>query len=173
MSSFTYIDYKTPSDLKLARTEFIIFVKDGDEFSPTVDEKLFQVYKKNPLFRKLSMVSPTISTSPSVLYGWRLANGVVSPQYAPSSTEAYAIQIGLITGSVIRRSALEKIDYEFSGSVIKDSILLSLALWESGNRIFIDPNSSKKRTSSLDNAFKYEGPEYAGLQKLFKREMIA
>lgn len=165
----TLVDYRQPEKYKETTTEFIVFVN-KDKYLPIYDE-LYQVYKNNPQFRKLSMVSPTLSTSFALIYGWKLAANVVSPQYVASSKAPYAIQIGPIIGSLIRRSALERIDYEFKPGLMLDSVSLSMALWESGNRIYIAPDIIIPIDNSLDNSFKYIN-NHDSLQKLFKREMI-
>lgn len=167
----TLVDYAEPDTYKDSKTEFVVFVKDGQRFSPSVYNDLFQVYKNNPLFRKLSMVSPVLTTPMSQVYGWTfVATDMIHPKYTPSSIEPYAIQMGPVTGSVIRRSALDRINYEFTGNVFNDSIGLSLALWESGQVVYIAPMTWERGDNSLDMS--HAATVTPELQKLFKREMI-
>lgn len=170
-NAITLVNYGEPGEYKKAKTEFIVFVKDGEKYSPSVYEELYQVYKENPLFRKLSMVAPAISTEIAIIYGWSVdAPGIASPRYSPSSTEPYAIQMGTVTGSLIRKAALDRINYTFTGNRLSDSTALSIALWESGQMCYLAPSVIQKGANSLDTAIPVVVNQ--DTQKLFKREMI-
>lgn len=170
-TAITLVNYGTPEEYKKAKTEFIVFVKNGEKFSPSVYDELYQVYKENPLFRKLSMVAPAISTANSIIYGWALVSpAIASPKYTPSSTEPYAIQMGPITGSLIRKAALDRIDYTFTGNRLADSTALSIALWESGQMCYLSPSVVQHGANSLDTSIPVVVSQPT--QKLFKREMI-
>ena len=170
-SAITLVNYGQPEDYKKAKTEFIVFVKEGEKYSPRVYDQLLQVYRENPLFRKLSMVAPAISTATSTFYGWTLTTpAIASPKYTLSSTEPYAIQIGSITGSVIRRAALDRIDYKFTGNRLADSTAFSIALWESGQMCYMAPSVIEKGANTLDMPVPVIVSQ--ATQKLFKREMI-
>lgn len=168
--NITLVDYADPYKYKEADTEFVVFVKDGKRNNPLYSE-LSQVYKDNPLFRKMSMVAPVLSLPSSFLYGWKMvANNIASPKSTPSSIQPYAIQMGPIEGAVIRRAALDRIDYKFTGDIFTDSINLSLALWDSGQMVYIAPMTRTKGRPGLDVSHLAQvTPE---TQKLFKREMI-
>lgn len=167
----TLVDYANPEDYRKAKTEFIIFVNKTN-LATTVEKELYQVYKNNPQFRKLSMVAPVIRAGSTLVYGWELSNGYIVPRHTPSSREPYAIQIGSVVNSIIRKSALDRLQFVFSGDEYADSADLSLALWESGNRCYIDPNTEMPGYAYLDFNLARNIEPYGGLQKLFKREMI-
>lgn len=116
------------------------------------------------------MVAPVGVTSLSKIYGHILEDGFAAPKNSSSSAEPYAIQFGPVINSVIRRSALDKIDYDFTGMVLEDSVGLSLALWESGQMCYVAPSVLCPASNVFELSM--NAPVSESTQKLFKREMV-
>lgn len=127
-------------------------------------------------YRKLAMVSPAIGLESwnQKIFGYKLEDGLVTPLVQPSSLQPYLVQIGPITGAVIRRSALK--DFQFTEDEILDSINLSLHLWSTGQRVILNPEA-------VYYSFTWENQEIPDeielpdnmeeVEQLFSHELIA
>lgn len=93
-----------------------------------------------PSYRKLAMVSPVIEelAHDRSIYGFKVNGGVIALD-SPASLSTHMVQVGYVAGSIIRRSAIADVDWDFSKSTLELSARMSLYLWEHGLRIQLDP----------------------------------
>jgi len=168
--------------LDLSEGEFLCYVEPDCLFSDNYFMVLLNMMAANAQYRKLAMVSPLLCLRhwDVEVHGYRVEDGVVIPNMPKKPKKSYLpdykekmgqIQVGYFPGSMIRRSAAERLYFDDS-KPMKSSVENSLALWEEGNRIVL--NSYVKYVSNrydLDLPFKY-GLVSAGVSKMFAREAI-
>lgn len=137
--------------------------------------------KKNPKFRKLSMLSSSVGVNnwANRFYGYSVGNeftdGIV-PNKQKKSNQLYPIQIGYVPGSIIRtnmlRNALDnnRPDERWNNLVYMSTIL-STAFWKQGdgNPVYINPNSSYVTTEDYVNNIDTNVPKVEGLTTLMNK----
>lgn len=143
------------------------------------------LFKKNPKFRKLSMMSSAtgVNNWANKFYGYSVgssfSDGVI-PVTDKKSSRPYMVQIGFIPGAIIRKNmlikALGKIDYSNSleDSLVRFSTSLSFEFWRmgDGNPVFVNPNSTYVTTDDTANDIGRFDSEGADLVGRFKSESI-
>lgn len=168
--------------IKHASGEFVSLIEPGADLTSGYFWDNLRIFTSQPSFRKLAMVSSAVSnlTWETTIYGYLLSTAgskpSVMPSHIQSSSQPYAIQVGYIPGSIIRRIVAENM--KLSDDMLFDSVRLSLSLWAAGSRCFLNPD-----TVYLDNSDRkiqfpvsYDGelpPEISNLMQMFRREMIA
>lgn len=163
-------DYLTWKD---AKSEFITFVPPGHQVSDGYFNELLSVFSDRPLFRKLSMVSPSIDIKgESPVFGWLVSPTSIMPSRIRSSSEPYAVQIGYLPGAIIKKTALERLQPNFSTADLDNSINISLELWDSGLRCFIHPKVAIEGERRLGLPIKYQPQVDEKVKKIWKREMV-
>jgi hypothetical protein len=156
-----------------ASSEFITFVPPGHTISEGYFDELVSVFTDRPLFRKLSMVSPSIDIEgESPVFGWMVSQTSILPSRIRSSTEPYAVQIGYLPGAVIKKTALERLQPQFTNADVDNSINLSLDLWDSGLRCFIHPKIAIQGEHRHGIPFNYQPVIDEKVKKIWKREMV-
>ena len=117
------------------------------------------LFKKNPYYRKLAMLSPSVGVKywHDRVFGYNIdrewskivdnqqTNNIhLYPIKAKKSTSTYAIQVGYMPGSIIRTSALKDVlkKNQCKGDELEMSARLSLAFWDTGRRVHVNPNST-------------------------------
>lgn len=156
-------------------TDFISFVPEGTNLPDDYFYRLMKVYADRPAYRKISMVSPVVSIPSTEIYSWNITDSGYSSTDIRRSTEPYAVQISYLPGAVIKKTALQKLNPEFTGDDLQDSINFSVALWRSGLRCFVDPESLyESENFVLEEPMMYSHPveEFQPLIEMFKREYI-
>ena len=157
--------------------EFVSFIDHDCVLSPGYFKKLLSVFKDNPTYRKLAMVTPVLGVNSwdIKVFGYILSPTSIFPSRIRSSSDVYLIQIGYIPGAIIRRSALETAS-PIDGDHIIDSVNQSIRLWNKGQRIAIDPSVTYVSTNAeLDLPFNVDRAVDAELEAtiaMWKREMI-
>ncbi len=145
------------------------------------------LFKKNPMFRKLSMLSSAVAVNDwhNKFYGYCLGNGYIDgvmPVRDKKSKAVYPVQIGYVPGAIIRtnmlREALETLAdenmSELEDDLVKLSTELSLAFWRQGdgNPVHINPNTTYVTTEqSVNDVSKFDS-KGADLAGMFKKESI-
>lgn len=156
-----------------AKTEFISFVPTGKVIADDYFDELLKVFSDRPLFRKLSMVSPSIGIKDeSSVFGWLVSPTSILPSRIRSSSEPYAIQIGYLLGAVIKKTALERLQPKFTNADLSDSINLSLELWDSGLRCFIHPKVTIEGARRLSLPIKYSPEVREEIRTIWRRELV-
>ena len=168
----TFVSYAEARTFKDAKTEFVVFVDDTEDLNEEFYRGLYQIYKDKPQFRKLALVSPALALGTHNIYGWVLNDGMVEQVNSPSARAPYAAQIGYIKNSIIRTDSLNKLDFKFTGDTLMDSARLSLALWNAGLRVYVDPRLHTHPSENVGGTLSMGGGPYDAVLKLFKREMI-
>lgn len=171
-------DWKT--GYEMAKGDFICFLEDDCVLSDNYFKKLFSVFGKNTLYRKLSMVCPAVGLNSweSRSYGYLLSPSSVLPSFVRSSGSFYMIQIAYIPGSIIRRSAMgnKLIDIN-DENLLFDSANLSIFLWSNGGRIGIEPQVTYVSTNpDAGKGISYRSADQEAVDPIvamWKREMIA
>lgn len=135
----------------------------------------------NDKYRKLAMISPVLCARywNREIHGYKNEMGEIVPcipedrkTYLPDFKRDFTpIQIGYFPGSIIRRSAANRLHFN-SDTPLKSSVENSIALWEEGNRILLNPHI--KYVSNRDDL---EEPLEYGLisdeaMEIFSREAI-
>lgn len=143
------------------------------------------LFKKNPMFRKLAMLSSAIGVDSweNKFYGYELGDnhidGVI-PVKNMKSSRVYPVQIGFVPGAIIRVSMLRKAlsDLKAVNGMENDllylSTKLSLSFWEQGdgNRVHVNPNTTYVTTDESVNDIGRFDIKPEGLVSMFKRESI-
>lgn len=156
-----------------AQTEFISFVPTGQHFTEDYFSQLLSVFSDRPLFRKLSMVSPSVQIEgESPVFGWLLSPTSIIPSRIKSSIEPYAVQIGYVPGAIIKKTALERLQPVFKVADLHNSINLSLDLWDAGLRCYINPKVSINGERHHGLAINYHPEVREEIQKIWKRELV-
>lgn len=121
--------------------QFIYFLeKDSDYRGGLFVRGLINMILKSS-YRKLAMISPAIEELDRDRTVWGLkCHPIASMVTEQHGDSAYAIQVGYVPGSIIRRSAIEDKGLSFTGSLLQNSINFSLRLWQGGLRIHLDPH---------------------------------
>lgn len=143
------------------------------------------LFKKNPMFRKLSMLSSAVAVNDwsNKFYGYSLGNNYtdgVLPVREKKSKAVYPVQIGYIPGAIIRtnmlRTAMQdlKVNNSWEDDLVFLSTQLSLAFWRQGdgNPVHINPNTTYVTTETYVNDVAQFDPEAKDLIGLFAKESI-
>lgn len=143
------------------------------------------LFKKNPMFRKLSMLSSAAAVNQwhNKFYGYTLGNNYtdgVTPIRDKKSKVVYPVQIGYVPGAVIRtkmlRDALASLGANptWEDDLVYFSTQLSLAFWRQGdgNPVHINPNTTYVTTEEYVNDIGKFDAEPGDLINMFKRESI-
>lgn len=160
---------------KTADADYIAFVPHDMYLDDQYFYNLVKVYEDRPAYRKISIVSPTVSIPAIDIFSWSINEVSYEPVVKKASREPYAVQIAYLPGAVIKKKALEKIDPAFTEDDLQNSIDFSLALWASGLRCFVDPtNAIESNDFTLETpwAYAHNESEHRVLQDMFKREYI-
>lgn len=156
--------------------EFVCFMERDATLSKGYFKELLKVYRENPTFRKLAMVTPTLGVNAweTKIYGYLLTSTSVMPSRIKSSSEGYLIQVGFIPGAIIRRSALGKVAPQ-DEDVLTESVNVSVYFWNHGQRVLIHPGVTYVSTyEKLDIPFNVDPPslELQETMTMWKREMV-
>lgn len=150
------------------------------------------LFKKNPLFRKLAMLSSAVAVNQWVtrFYGYSIEKHVIDgysklempfiePVKDKKSKNVYPVQIGYLPGAIIRtamlRSLLEEVDISSrDADLVHLSTEVSLGFWSQGdgNRVHINPNTTYVTTEEYVNDLGDFDPQAGDVIKMFARELI-
>jgi hypothetical protein len=153
------------------------------------------LFKKNPMFRKLSMLTPSVSVNDwaNKFYGYssdsvwsdeihkvQTKNHFIKPNKERKSTAPYPVQIGYVPGAIIRTPMLIKAlrECDFNNSWEKDlvylSMKLSFAFWRmgDGNPVYVNPNAAYCTTDDTVNDIGKFQSEAGDLIGKFQAESI-
>lgn len=143
------------------------------------------LFKKNPYFRKLAMLSSATGVNDwgNRFYGYSLGNNYtdgIIPNKDKKSNVVYPIQIGYVPGALIRIGMLTKVlnDLKLNNGIERDlvylSTVLSLGFWGQGdgNRVHINPNTTYVSTEDYINELGKPVEQAKELKDKFLRESI-
>jgi hypothetical protein len=167
--------------LKHATGEYVAFIEAGSDISEGYFWDNLRIFTSQPSFRKLAVVGSAISDGEhqSPLFGYLLSTQgskvEALPSHLQSSSNPYAAQIVYLPGAVIRRSVLA--GFTFSKDLLVDSVRLSLQLWATGSRVYLNPNTTYFDGSERRIMFPFEyratlPPTIIQVTTMFKREMV-
>lgn len=128
--------------VKYAKHEFMCYLGDGIS-STNIIKSGMEVFKDTPSYRKLSMISCSTRAhgDDRRVFGYTINESGVQPKYKRESLKPYGVQIGYIGGAIMRTSSLAKVAHMLSGNMLRDSYMLSVDLWLTGNRCVINPQA--------------------------------
>lgn len=143
------------------------------------------LFEKNPMFRKLAMLSSStgVNNWANKFYGYSVGNnhsdGVI-PNKEKRSTAVYPVQIGYLPGSLIRYSMLkdalntEKVSSTKDTNLVNLSTMISLAFWRQGdgNRVHLNPNATYVTTEDYVNDITEIEANAGDLVSMFHKESI-
>lgn len=143
------------------------------------------LFKKNPMFRKLSMLSSSAAVNywHNRFFGYTTGNDyteAVIPVREKKSRSVYPVRVGYVPGAIMRTSMLiEALKETEANPTWEDDLVffstkLSLAFWQQGdgNPVHINPNTTYVSTEEYVNdigKFEHDGE---GLLAMFKKESI-
>jgi len=143
------------------------------------------LFKKNPMFRKLSMLSSATAVNnwDNKFYGYSLGNNYadgVIPNREKKSRSVYPVQIGYVPGAVVRLNMLKKalrdlkVNNSWENDLVYLSTQLSLAFWRQGdgNPVHINPNTTYVTTEDYVNDIGKFDNEAGDLVNMFAKESI-
>lgn len=144
------------------------------------------LFKKNPYFRKLAMLSSAtaVNTWVNKFYGYSLgdnwSDGII-PNKDKKSSVVYPVQIGFVPGAIIRvnmlHRALSKLNAAngLEQNLVHLSAVLSVAFWTQGdgNRVHLNPNTTYVSTEGSINEIGKPVEGLAELKSKFAREAIS
>ena len=163
------------ADIGSPKGEYMMVLEHTSSILPPVLRQNLNLFMSNPLFRKMAMVSSVVNgfDNPEKVYGYFINNNLIYPSLKPSSNQVYAVQIGYFYGAVIRTKVFRGLGHRLTGDAIQDSTLISLGLWNSGNRVYVNPSTTYITDYSDYNRLHHT--EVSVLPKLaqtFRREQI-
>lgn len=168
-----------------SKNRYVCYVEADCLVNSAYFSTLMGLFKKNPMHRKLSMMTSGtgVNNWANKFYGYCLgdnySDGVI-PVKQKKSNKPYPVQIGYLPGAIIRRSMLERAlkDMNYNNSWENDLVYLSaqfsLAFWKQGdgNPVHIYPETTYVTTEDYVNDIgKFEHPG-ADLKLKFVNESI-
>lgn len=172
-------------ELDNVKNNYVCFVEADCLVSSGYFSSQIGLFKKNPLFRKLGILSSStgVNNWANRFYGYKLGNNYsegVIPELTKKSTAVYPVQIGFIPGSIIRMTMLKQALQTLGiGNnqidLIKFSTELSLAFWQQGdgNRVHLNPNTTYVTTEDYVNDIgSFIPTNNPNLTSMFKKESI-
>ena len=167
------------------KNDYVCFVEPDCLVNSGYFSSQLGLFKKNPMFRKLAMLSSGTGVNQwgNKFYGYKLGDNYVegiTPVKEMKSSRVYPVQIGFVPGSIIRVAMLKKVlsDLKATHGIEKDlvyfSTQLSIAFWKQGdgNRVHINPNTTYVTTEEYINDIGRFDINPEGLVDKFKRECI-
>lgn len=172
-------------ELDNVKNNYVCFVEADCLVSSGYFSSQIGLFKKNPLFRKLGILSSStgVNNWANRFYGYKLGNNYsegVIPELTKKSTAVYPVQIGFVPGSIIRMTMLKQALQTLGiGNnpidLIKFSTELSLAFWQQGdgNRVHLNPNTTYVTTEDYVNDIgSFIPTNNPNLTSMFKKESI-
>lgn len=178
------------------KTKYVCFVEADCLVSSGYFDSQMGLFKKNPYFRKLAMLSSSTGVNDwgNKFYGYKLASGKVDeikgrlvfqnhwiePVKMNKSKSVYPIQVGFVPGSIMRMTMLLQALQSNPNlpNLINDLVYfsseLSFMFWKQGdgNRVHINPNATYVTTEEYVNDIGFMPENVGQLPELFKREVI-
>lgn len=174
--------------LESIKNKYVCFVEPDCLVNSGYFTSQMGLFEKNKYLRKLAMLSSAVAVSAwhNKFFGYSLSKefeGNVEPQHDKHSSSVYALEIGYLPGSIIRKSMLMPVleNLELATNFTDDLVLLStqvsLAFWGQGdgNRVHINPNTAYCTTEDYVNdigKFKDIIEVSDKIQSIFKKESI-
>lgn len=156
------------SGLKKAQGDFILLLEHDSAVDRGSIQRLLFPLLDSPHYRKLAMVSPMIEFDDSIPLTFKYAQDEFN-----GSTTYHLARVGSLAGSIIRKSSLKKHSDCIKKDITDASYNISLAFWEGGLRVMLDPNSTYYSPLSIGNA-PYKPPKPADtVQTLWLQECIS
>lgn len=158
--------------LKEAEGKFICFFEENASVSPGFFFRNLFVYLSKPHFRKLAMVSPGLELLDQDItsYGYRYNNNLIPVEDVGKRIRN--VQIGPVTGAIIRRSSLEGLDLDWGAAPLELSVDLSIKLWQNGLRVQVNPFTIYQTENNLLSNIKHTDKIPQKVQTIWQREMI-
>lgn len=161
--------------LTLATGRFIVFLEEDSAFAPGSLRTSLEVFRNNPSYRKLAMVSTTVDyDNLEDRYGFGYDGGVELSTAEDGSEEPYPVSIGYFYGSIIRTTAYRKADINLRRDALYRSVQLSDIFWSKGLRVELNPLATYFSPAATipepSNAYKIKGN--AESLKVWSKEFI-
>ncbi len=167
------------------KTTYVCFVEADCLVSSGYFNSQIGLFKKNPYFRKLAMLSTATAVNKwdNKFYGYTIgdnhADGIV-PVKTKKSSSVYPVQVGYVPGAVMRMGmltqALQDLNMKNGAeqNLVELSTVLSLAFWQQGdgNRVHINPNSAYVTTEDYVNDITKMDHDGAKVIDMFRKESI-
>lgn len=167
------------------KNNYVCFVEADCLVNSGYFTSMMGLFKKNPYFRKLGMLSSGIGVNnwANKFYGYSVgsvySDGVI-PNRDKKSNTVYPIQVGFVPGAIIRVNMLEKALKELKAvngiqeDLVVFSTALSFAIWRQGdgNRVHISPSTTYVSTEDYINDIAHFDPKPGSLVEKFKKESI-
>jgi hypothetical protein len=171
-------------------SDYVCYIECDCLVSSGYFSSMLGLFLKNPHYRKLAMLCPStgINYWHDRVFGYfvgrewsddtnkiRTKNKHLYPIKDKKSTSPYPLQVGYLPGSIIRTSALKDI---MKTSIQADnmnelSCKISLAFWDTGRRVHLNPNSTYVTTNlAAGEKSKFDPQLTAKTYNIFKKESI-
>jgi hypothetical protein len=160
--------------------QYVCLVESDCLVSSGYFSSMMGLFQKNPYFRKLAMLSSAVGLNnwANRIYGYHLGetseDGII-PSEAKHSTDPYPLQIGYAPGAIIRTNSLVRVpaSVKNQSDLVKLSTALSLYFWNTGQRVYVNPNTTYVTTEDYVGQLGrfHPHPSYKVLN-MFKHELI-
>lgn len=147
--------------LSKVRNDYVCLVEPDCLVSSGYFESMLGLFKKNPYFRKLAMMSAStgivhwgdrifgycpdkVESEPTKEDKITTIRSTMRPQRQPHSKSPYPVQMGFVPGAIVRTAALRDVvkNLKFDGNLQKFSSDMSFKLWDTGRMVYINPNAT-------------------------------
>jgi hypothetical protein len=176
-------------EIPKTKNRYVCWVEADCLVSSGYFESQLGLLKKNPMFRKIAMMSSSTAVNDwaNKFYGYNIGNNYddgVIPNMIKKSNQVYPVQVAYMPGAIMHIGMLTKAldtikaKQSWEKDLVYFSTQLSLAFWQQGvgngvgNRVHINPNSTYVTTETYVNdigKFEHDGNK---LIDMFRGQMI-
>lgn len=133
---------KWATGLKRAKGDFVCLLDKDSAVAPNTIRDNLQTFTDNPSYRKLAMVTGYTDLDDQereIMLTYNSMGLLARTDFSCMSSQA--VRIGMVPGSVIRRSSLLKTEANFDKNRFTLSADVSIDFWSRGLRILFNPDS--------------------------------
>lgn len=182
-------------ELPMSGNDFVCYLESDCLVNSGYFDSMMGLFKKNPYYRKLAMMSSAtgINYWGDRVYGYSVGkewsdqsqmkgaeglqtlNGHVYPIRNKKSSNPYPVQVGYFPGAIIRVNALKDVIKEVGNheDLLELSTRLSFALWDTGRRVHINPNTTYVTTETyVGKKSSFEPKVPTKIKDMFDKETI-
>lgn len=172
-------------DLENVKNRYICFVEPDCLVSEGYFKTQMEDFQKKGFSRLTGIMSATTAINywDNKIYGYRTDTQIrgILPNRKQKSSLSFSVQVAYVPGAIIRVNMLKKIlkDAHFAKHFgVEDDLVylsskLSLAFWDRGHRVYVNPNATYLTTEQyVNDVGHFDTPMASDTMNLFSRESI-